>query len=213
VPDAGSAAAQEPREIEAGRTETGKAGTANTPEGDQEYTIYCSGLASRTERVVSPIIRLRSDEAREIIQKRVEQAWKEYARTNATFPEGWDTGCSFRETYVEMETPGYSTNVGTRSEPVIQRVRQVSMPDGWYRRESLIAGNVPSNGNSGHILIEDKKPTQASAAQLAELRLQAQREYAAKAAKAAAESARNNADIQAKIAKAVEEARKRGNKQ
>ena len=94
------------------------------------------------------------------------------------------------------------------------------IPTDWTlgRTVSLTAADIepvvataPRRG--GHIVIQDATPTQASPEQRAAALLQSQREDAARMAKAAAESARNNADLQAKIAKAVEEARKRGNKQ
>lgn len=85
---------------------------------------------------------------------------------------------------------------------------------GEYQEEQQavpVSNTSPRRG--GDIIIQDATPTQATPEQMAASLLQSQREDAARMAKAAAESARNNADIQAKIARAVEEARKRGNKQ
>jgi hypothetical protein len=81
------------------------------------------------------------------------------------------------------------------------------------RNEPLPSRPALGDPPRGHIVIQDATPTQATPEQRAAALLQSQREDAARMAKAAAESARSNADIQAKIAKAVEEARKRGNKQ
>lgn len=64
--------------------------------------------------------------------------------------------------------------------------------------------------SGGSITIEDAAPPVIPAAEMARQRLQGQREEAARMAKAAAEAASYNAEIQAKIAKFFEEAKKRG---
>lgn len=85
---------------------------------------------------------------------------------------------------------------------------------GEYQEEQQTAPvSTTSPRRGGDIVIQDATPTKATPEQVAASLLQSQREDAARMAKAAAESARNNADIQAKLKKAVEEARKRGNAQ
>ena len=111
---------------------------------------------------------------------------------------------------------GHQMNLDTSPGTFYSRFEEVHFPI-----EELLAERnepLPSQPGSGepargHIVIQDATPTQASPEQQAAALLQSQREDAARMAKAAAESARHNADLQAKIAKAVEEARKRGNKQ
>ncbi|MBB6425409.1 hypothetical protein [Sphingopyxis sp. JAI128] len=103
--------------------------------------------------------------------------------------------------------------------------RQIQIPTDWimdrtisltgeYKKEQQAKPiSTTSPGRRADIVIQDATPARATPEEMAASLLQSKRKEAAQMAKAAAESARNNADIKAKIAKAVEEARKRGNAQ
>lgn len=97
----------------------------------------------------------------------------------------------------------------------LPKVRHVWM-DYVTGKETPYSGGRRANsgGSTGaDIVIEDAKPAGLSAAELQEIVLEGQREDAARRAKTVAASLKENAEVQAELAKFLEKERKRGRSQ
>jgi hypothetical protein len=182
----------------------------------QESNVIVCRIDIEPVHVYTDPIRLKS--MKHETYQRVRKLWQSIALNQygkgADQMKRWDDrSCdiiSDYDAFVRSNFSGFSYKTFKRVPFPVERIY-----DGSAVAESEPSLRVRKAGGPprADIIIEDAKPTQATPAQLAQMRLTAQREYAARAAKAAADHARHDAEIQARIKKFFEEAKKRGNAQ